>query len=35
MPPQAGGVAVVIPTLNESESIAAVVAGLPRLSSTA
>ncbi len=30
MPPQAGGVAVVIPTLNESESIAAVVAGLPR-----
>ena len=30
MPRQAGGVAVVIPTLNESESIAAVVAGLPR-----
>jgi len=30
MPPQAGGVAVVIPALNESESIAAVVAGLPR-----
>jgi glycosyltransferase involved in cell wall biosynthesis len=30
MPPHAGGVAVVIPTLNESESIAAVVAGLPR-----
>jgi glycosyltransferase involved in cell wall biosynthesis len=30
MPRQAGGVAVVIPTLNEGESIAAVVAGLPR-----
>ena len=30
MPREAGGVAVVIPTLNESESIAAVVAGLPR-----
>jgi glycosyltransferase involved in cell wall biosynthesis len=30
MPPHAGGIAVVIPTLNESESIAAVVAGLPR-----
>jgi len=30
MPPQAGGVAVVIPTFNEAESIAAVVAELPR-----
>ena len=30
MPPHAGGIAVVIPTLNESELIAAVVAGLPR-----
>ncbi len=30
MPPRAGGVAVVIPTFNEAESIAAVVAELPR-----
>ena len=30
MPPQASGVAVVIPTFNEAESIAAVVAELPR-----
>jgi glycosyltransferase involved in cell wall biosynthesis len=30
MPPQAGGVAVVIPTFNEAESIDAVVAELPR-----
>ena len=30
MPTHAGGVAVIIPTLNESESIAAVVASLPR-----
>jgi len=30
MPSHAGGVAVIIPTLNEAESIAAVVAGLPR-----
>ena len=30
MPPQRGGVAVVIPTFNEAESIAAVVAELPR-----
>ena len=30
MPRAAGGVAVIIPTLNEAESIAAVVAGLPR-----
>jgi glycosyltransferase involved in cell wall biosynthesis len=30
MPPRAGAVAVVIPTFNEAESIAAVVAGLPR-----
>jgi glycosyltransferase involved in cell wall biosynthesis len=30
MPPQAGGVTVVIPTFNEAESIAAVVAELPR-----
>ncbi len=30
MPPQAGSVAVVIPTFNEAESIAAVVAELPR-----
>ena len=28
--PQAGGVTVVIPTYNEAESIAAVVAELPR-----
>ena len=28
--PQAGGVAVVIPTFNEAESIGAVVAELPR-----
>jgi glycosyltransferase involved in cell wall biosynthesis len=30
MPPQAAGVAVVIPTFNEAESIASVVAELPR-----
>jgi glycosyltransferase involved in cell wall biosynthesis len=30
MPPRAGGVAVVIPTFNEAQSIAAVVAELPR-----
>jgi glycosyltransferase involved in cell wall biosynthesis len=30
MPPQAGGIAVVIPTFNEAESIGAVVAELPR-----
>jgi len=30
MPPHAGGAAVVIPTFNEAESIAAVVAELPR-----
>src|SRR5271169_3234044 len=30
MPPQAGGMAVVIPTFNEAESIGAVVAELPR-----
>jgi len=30
MPPRAGGVAVIIPTFNEAESIAAVVAELPR-----
>ncbi len=30
MPPPAGGVAVVIPTFNEGESIAGVVAALPR-----
>jgi glycosyltransferase involved in cell wall biosynthesis len=30
MPPQAGGVVVVIPTFNEAESIGAVVAELPR-----
>jgi len=30
MPPQAGGVTVVIPTFNETESIAAVVAEIPR-----
>jgi glycosyltransferase involved in cell wall biosynthesis len=30
MPPQESGVVVVIPTFNESESIAAVVTGLPR-----
>ena len=30
MPPQSGGVTVVIPTFNEAESIAAVIAELPR-----
>jgi len=30
MPPQAGGVAVVIPTFNEAESIASVIAAMPR-----
>jgi glycosyltransferase involved in cell wall biosynthesis len=30
MPPRAGGVAVVIPTFNEAESIASVIAAMPR-----